>query len=218
MNRNIPKQDVLNLLSIEKIVGIVRLKSSNGLLNVAKALYSGGIKFLEITLTMPGAIEAIELLSREMQGQVVIGAGTVLTRADAELSAKAGASFLVAPIFNPQVVSFANDANIAVMPGAITPNEIWSAWEAGADIVKIFPSSLVGPQYFSDLKSPFPNVRLMPTGNVNYKTALQYLRAGAFAIGAGTAMIKPASVYESNFKEIEEASRRMKDLVSHEET
>jgi 2-dehydro-3-deoxyphosphogluconate aldolase/(4S)-4-hydroxy-2-oxoglutarate aldolase len=168
------KQKTLHALKETGVVAVIRADSSGDLIDVGRALRQGGVKFIEITMTVPGALQAIEAATSALRNEdVFIGAGTVLDAETARLAILAGASYIVSPAFRPAVIGMCRRHDVAVMPGALTPTEVLDAWEAGADVVKIFPAGVGGPQFFKDLKGPFPNIEIMPTGGVNRETAPQ---------------------------------------------
>jgi 2-dehydro-3-deoxyphosphogluconate aldolase/(4S)-4-hydroxy-2-oxoglutarate aldolase len=180
------KQKTLQALKDTGVVAVIRADSAGDLIDVGRALSKGGVKFVEITMTVPGALRAIEEATTAFQNEDVhVGAGTVLDAETARLAILAGASYIVTPAFRPDVISMCKRYDVAVMPGAMTPTEVLNAWEAGADVVKIFPAGVGGPQFFKDLKGPFPYIEIMPTGAVNRDTAPQFIKAGAYAIGVG---------------------------------
>jgi 2-dehydro-3-deoxyphosphogluconate aldolase/(4S)-4-hydroxy-2-oxoglutarate aldolase len=181
------------------IVAILRAPSSEQLTNVARALCEGGIDIIEVTLTVPGALEIVAAVKKELGCRVLMGAGTVLDPETARAALLAGAEFIVSPAFNPDVIQLCKRYDKLVMPGAFTPTEILAAWESGADIVKVFPSDAVGPSYLKALKGPYPQVRLMPTGGVNLQTLPAFVKAGACAVGVGSSLVDPQAIREGKF-------------------
>jgi 2-dehydro-3-deoxyphosphogluconate aldolase/(4S)-4-hydroxy-2-oxoglutarate aldolase len=194
-------------------VAVVRVDDASGLIALADALRAGGVVHTEITMTVPGALGAIEATVREHGDEVFIGAGTVLDATTARLAINAGASFVVGPNLDPDVIAMARRYGVMVVPGALTPTEIVQAWSAGADVVKLFPGRVATPGYFKDLKGPLPQVRLMPTGNVDLETAAQYIAAGAVAVGVGKALVDQAAFKEARWPVISENARRFRDAV-----
>jgi 2-dehydro-3-deoxyphosphogluconate aldolase/(4S)-4-hydroxy-2-oxoglutarate aldolase len=195
------------------VVAVVRTDKSAQLTTLARALLAGGVTIVEITMTVPNALGAIESAVRELGDEVIIGAGTVLDVATARLSMSAGAGVVVAPTFDPEVVKICRSYGVAVIPGCLTPTEIVSAWGAGADVVKLFPGRVATPGYFADLKGPFPSVKLMPTGNVDRQTAPEYIRAGAVAVGVGRALVDMSAVSRGDWAAITENARTFRALV-----
>ena len=160
------------------------------LVDTAKALRDGGVDVGEITITSPGAMAGIEKAAATLGDDCVIGVGSVLDAETARAAILAGAQFVFAPTFNPAVIEMGHRYDKPVVPGALTPTEILSAWQAGADMVKVFPANHFGPKYFKDIKAPLPQVKLTPTGGVDLDTAADWLRAGAAALGVGSALVK----------------------------
>jgi 2-dehydro-3-deoxyphosphogluconate aldolase/(4S)-4-hydroxy-2-oxoglutarate aldolase len=208
------KQAVLHALEETGVVAVIRVDDPTDLLEVSRALAEGGVQMVEITLTVPRALEIISAASRELGDAVFIGAGTVLDAATARMAILAGASFVVGPCFDRETVDLCKLYDIAVMPGCITPTEIVTAWKAGADVVKIFPGRVGTPGYFQDLKGPLPHIRMMPTGNVDLKTAPEYIKAGAVAVGVGKALVDVAAVKSRQFGVITENARTFRKLVA----
>jgi len=186
------------------IVAILRAPSSEQLTNVAKALFEGGIDVIEVTFTVPDALEILAALKKELGNRVLLGAGTVLDPETARAALLAGAEFIVSPSLNPDVIRLCKRYDKLVMPGAFTPTEILAAWEAGAGIVKVFPSDAVGPSYLKALKGPFPQIRLMPTGGVNLQTLPEFIKAGACAVGVGSSLVEPQAIRDGKWERLRE--------------
>src|SRR3954454_22626109 len=167
------------------IVAVVRAESGESLARVVKALADGGVTAAEITFTVPDAIDVIRQVRQEIGDAVVLGAGTVLDTETARVALLAGAEYIVSPTVNVEVIRLCRRYDKAIMPGVFTPTEVLTAWEAGADIVKIFPADLGGPAYLKALRGPLPQVRVMPTGGVDLNTAESFLKAGACCLGVG---------------------------------
>src|SRR3954468_5609918 len=176
------------------IVAVVRAESGELLAKVVKALAEGGVTAAEITFTVPDAVEVIRQVRREVGDAVVLGAGTVLDPETARAALLAGAEYIVAPTVNVEVIRLCRRYDKAVMPGAFTPTEVVAAWEAGADVVKIFPSDLGGPSYIKALRAPLPQIRMMPTGGVDLSTAEAFLKAGACCLGVGSSLVESKAV------------------------
>jgi 2-dehydro-3-deoxyphosphogluconate aldolase/(4S)-4-hydroxy-2-oxoglutarate aldolase len=180
------KAEVLEKIREVGIISVIRNKSADEAQSVIKAILAGGINILEITMTIPDAVELIGKLTQELNNEVIIGAGTVLDVEAAQKCIEAGARFIVSPIFDAKIVSLCNQSSIAVMSGALTPTEIFTAWQNGADLVKVFPVSAVGgASYLKAVKAVFPHIELVPTGGVNLENATSLIEAGAFAVGIG---------------------------------
>lgn len=184
------------------IVSIIRARSGDQLVNVAKALYDGGIDVIEVTFTVPGVVGILSEVRRQLGDRILLGAGTVLDTESARAAILAGADFIVTPTVKPDVIQLCNRYSKAVMPGAFTPTEILTAWEAGADIVKVFPADVGGPGYLKAIHGPLPQVRLLPTGGVDLETLPGFVRAGACAVGLGSALVEKAAVEAGDMERI----------------
>ncbi|MBK6406709.1 MAG: bifunctional 4-hydroxy-2-oxoglutarate aldolase/2-dehydro-3-deoxy-phosphogluconate aldolase [Holophagales bacterium] len=196
------------------VVAVIRLKNASALGAVVDALAVGGVRALEVTMTVPGAIELIREIAPSLPPDVVLGAGTVLDAETAQAAIEAGARYVVSPVFREEVLRVCHRFDVAALPGCFTPTEILGAWEAGADIVKVFPATALGPGYFRDLRGPFPELRLMPTGGVSLANAGEWIRAGAVAIGVGTALVDAEAVAARRFDEITEKARHFVAAVA----
>jgi 2-dehydro-3-deoxyphosphogluconate aldolase/(4S)-4-hydroxy-2-oxoglutarate aldolase len=184
------------------IVAVVRAESGEQLAEVVEALADGGVTAAEITFTVPDATEVIRVVRKRLGDRVVLGAGTVLDPETARAALLAGAEFLVSPTVNTEVIRLCRRYDKAIMPGAFTPTEVLTAWEAGADVVKIFPAEVGGPSYLKALRGPLPQVRVMPTGGVDLDTAESFLRAGACCLGVGSSLVEPAAIRAGDFGRI----------------
>lgn len=198
MSRHADLQRVLNT----GMVAIIRASSGEQLVNVARALYEGGIDVIEVTFTVPNAVEVLQAVHKDLGQKILLGAGTVLDPETARTAFLAGAQFLVSPTVNLEVIRMANRYDKLCMSGAYTPTEILTAWEAGADVVKVFPAEIGGPPYLKAIKGPLPQVRLMPTGGVNLETMHDFLKAGACAVGLGSSLVEKDAVEKGDFARI----------------
>jgi 2-dehydro-3-deoxyphosphogluconate aldolase/(4S)-4-hydroxy-2-oxoglutarate aldolase len=208
------KQQVRTRIVEIGIVPVVRAASAQQAMQAAEAVCAGGIPIVEITMTVPGAIDVITQLAKSMGNDVLIGAGTVLDAEAAERCIDAGADFLVSPGFDLATVQFAKQQGKLIMAGALTPTEVITAWKAGSDFVKIFPCGTVGgAKYIKALKAPLPQVPMVPTGGVNLKTAADFIRAGADALGIGGELISAAACQSGNLSVVTEAARLYVDIV-----
>jgi 2-dehydro-3-deoxyphosphogluconate aldolase / (4S)-4-hydroxy-2-oxoglutarate aldolase len=197
------KTEVLELLTAGGIVPVIRADSAATAITIAEALVAGGIRTLEITMTVPDALAAIASVVERFGSDVLVGAGTVTSRELAERSIEAGAEFLVTPCVVPEVIVVAKSHGVAVLPGAMTPTEVFAAWSSGGDIIKIFPASHVGgASYLKALKGPFPQIPLCPTGGVNLQTIADFVKAGAAAVGVGGELVSKAAIDRGDFVEI----------------
>ena len=205
--------ETLLALYDEGVVGIVRVDSWEQGFQSLHALYEGGFRCIEITMTTPGALQAIEDATHKLEG-VIIGAGTVLDGVTARQAIAAGAKFLVSPTVEPDVVEMANRYGKVTILGAMTPTEILTAWELGADMVKVFPASVLGPGYLKAIHGPLPQIPLVPTGGVTAETAGEFIRAGAAAICAGGWLVDKQAVAEGRYEVLTERARQLVDAVS----
>jgi 2-dehydro-3-deoxyphosphogluconate aldolase / (4S)-4-hydroxy-2-oxoglutarate aldolase len=195
------------------VVAVIRLQDGSKLRAVVNALARGGITALEVTMTVPRAIELIAEIAPSLPPGFLLGAGTVVDPDTARAAVKAGARYIVSPVFRPAVIEASHAAGAAAMPGCFSPTEILAAWDAGADVVKVFPATALGPAYFKDLKGPMPQVRLMPTGGVSLENAAEWIRAGAVAVGVGGALVDAKLVAAGDFAGITERARRFVERV-----
>jgi 2-dehydro-3-deoxyphosphogluconate aldolase/(4S)-4-hydroxy-2-oxoglutarate aldolase len=190
------------------IVAVVRSPDSCQLVEVARALADGGISAVEITMSVPNALDVLRQVRQALGDRILVGAGTVLDPETARAVILAGAEYIVAPTVNLEVIRLCRRYDKLVMPGAFTPTEILTAWEAGADIVKVFPADVLGPAFFKAMRGPMPQLRLMPTGGVDLMTAGAFLKAGACCLGIGGQLVEPHAVAEANFDRIRDLARR----------
>ncbi len=194
------------------VVPVVRLPDLAGAANLAQALLDGGVTALELTMTSPGALDALSLLRERVaafsEGAAALGMGSVLNADMAEAAIENGAQFVVAPTLDLPTVNYCVEHKVPVMPGAFTPTEIQTAWLAGAAVVKVFPATKLGPSYFQDVLAPLPHLRLMPTGGVGLENAGEFVRAGAVAVGVGSALVRKDWVAEGDWEALTEQARR----------
>jgi 2-dehydro-3-deoxyphosphogluconate aldolase/(4S)-4-hydroxy-2-oxoglutarate aldolase len=195
------------------IVAIVRFPDPAPLVEVVSALAAGGVSVVEVTLTVPNALDVIREARRQLGDRVLLGAGTVLDPETARAALLAGAEFVVSPTLNVEVCRLCRRYDKLVMPGAFTPTEVLAAWEASADIVKVFPADVLGPAFFKSLHGPLPQVRLMPTGGVDLTNAGEYLKAGAACLGVGGQLVEPRAVQARDFDRITSLARQFVDTV-----
>jgi 2-dehydro-3-deoxyphosphogluconate aldolase/(4S)-4-hydroxy-2-oxoglutarate aldolase len=207
------KEDHLRRVLDCGIVAVVRSRDSQQLVDVARALAEGGVDVVEITMSVPNALDVVRQVRQALGDRVLLGAGTVLDAETARATLLAGAEFVVAPTLNLDVIRLCQRYDKLVMPGAFTPTEVLAAWEAGADIVKVFPAEVVGPAFFKALRGPLPQVRLMPTGGVDLTTAAAFLKAGACCLGIGGQLIEAQAVAERNFERIRDLARQYRAIV-----
>jgi len=196
------------------MVSILRAPSSEGLVDVAEALLAGGVDVIEVTFTVPGAARVLEQVAGRLGGKIVLGAGSILDPETARIAMLAGAQFIVAPTVNLDVIRMCRRYDVPVMPGAMTPTEVLTAWQAGADVVKVFPSEVTGPAHIKAIHGPLPQIPLMPTGGVNLKTAAEFLRAGAAALGAGGALAPAGAIAAGDMTTIENTARQFIEVIT----
>ncbi len=209
-----PKHEIMAALNASGVVAIIRTENPQDLVEVAKALSRGGVKFIEITMTVPRALEVIRQASAELsRDDVYIGAGTVLDAPTAKAAIDAGARFIIGPGTDAEMVRLCNTYGIVVMPGAFTPGEVIHAWRSGADVVKIFPADVGGPAYLKALKGPLPQVELMPTGGVDFDTAADFIQAGAIAVGSGSFLVNKALIAAKDYGRLTDSGRRLTKIV-----
>lgn len=195
------------------IVAVVRSTESAPLVDVCRALVDGGIDVAEITFTVPDALDVLKATRKALGDRILLGAGTVLDAETARAAFLAGAEYLVSPTLDLDVIRMARRYGKLVMPGCFTPTEALQAWQAGADIIKVFPAELLGPGFFKAMRGPLPQIRLMPTGGVDLKTAHSFLEAGACCLGLGSQLIDPKAVAARQFDTISETARKYRDIV-----
>lgn len=207
------KEDQLRRVLDGGIVAVVRSPDSRQLVEVCRALADGGVTVVEITMTVPDALDVLGRVRGALGDRVLLGAGTILDPETARAALLAGAEYVVAPTLNRDVIGVCRRYGKLVMPGAFTPTEILTAWEAGADVVKVFPAEVVGPAFFKAVRAPLPQVRLMPTGGVDLQTAPAFLRAGACCLGVGGQLVEPKAVAEGDFDRIRDLARQYVAVV-----
>jgi len=201
------KETILKKIFELKAVAIIRMSNSDKLKKVVEAIHKGGISAIEITMTVPNALASIEEISKTMGNDVLVGVGSVLNSKTATEAINAGAKFVVSPVYKEEVVSTVRKHNLPVMPGAFTPTEALTAYEGGADVVKIFPADVVGMAFFKGVLAPMPFLKLMPTGGVTLHNAGEWIKAGACAVGVGTALLDKKAIEEDNYSKLTENAK-----------
>lgn len=204
----------LNIILDNKAVAVIRMSDSGKLIKVAEAIYKGGIKSVEITMTVPGALKIIEEASSTIGDFINIGVGSVLNRQTANDAVNAGAKYVVSPIFKLEIVQEAKRLNTPVMPGAFSPTEILTAFEAGADVVKVFPADIVGMAFFKGVLAPMPHLKLMPTGGVSLTNAGDWLKAGACAVGVGSALLDKKAIADENYSLLTQNAEKLMESIN----
>jgi 2-dehydro-3-deoxyphosphogluconate aldolase/(4S)-4-hydroxy-2-oxoglutarate aldolase len=213
MNR---KDACLETLEKSHIVSVIRISFAGNLVPVMSSLYAGGVKIIEITSTTPSYCQNIESLRKEFSSikDCFVGAGTILTMEELRRAIDAGADFIVSPVFDEEIVAECVSRGIAVIPGCMTPSEIYHAWISGASVVKTFPGRVCTPEFYKDILGPFPTIKMMPTGNVDTTTAPRYIHNGAVAVGIGKALVSEVDIVKKDWKAIEEHAKEFSSLLS----
>ena len=210
---SLSRSEIVQRVIDEGVVAVIRVTEPEKLPYVIEAIAGGGVRAIEITLTVPGAIEQIAAADKTFGDRILLGVGSVINRKQAAQAIEAGAKFVVSPIFRPKVVKTALDMGVPAFPGAFTPTEIMAAVRAGADIVKVFPADVVGMPFFKAVRAPLPNVKLMPTGGVSLTNAADWLAAGACAVGIGSALLTKKAVSEGDYAQLRENARIVRENI-----
>ena len=205
------RQERLAQLLDRKVIAVIRMTDTDRLMDVIAAIQRGGIEWIEITMVVPDAIDVLKEVSQR-GGSAVIGAGTILDPETARMAILAGAEFIVSPILNLEVIKLAHRYDRLAIPGAFTPTEILTAWEAGADVVKIVPATALGPAFVKDVQGPLPQIKLCPTGGVTVENAGEFIAAGAACVGVGTDLLDKAAIAEGRYELL---TRRAEQLVAN---
>jgi 2-dehydro-3-deoxyphosphogluconate aldolase / (4S)-4-hydroxy-2-oxoglutarate aldolase len=209
----VKKELALERLAECGVVAVIRAQSASQLQDIAKALLEGGVVGIEVTMSTPKAIQGIEKLVDSFGDKLVVGVGTVLDAATATAAIHAGAEFVFSPTTDTRVIDATKRLGKVCVPGAYTPTEILNAWAAGADVVKVFPATTLGPGYFKDLLAPMPFLKLTPTGGVDLKTTADWIKAGAVCVGAGSALVGKEAVNKGDWAGITSNARQFTDIV-----
>ncbi|MBA3712084.1 MAG: bifunctional 2-keto-4-hydroxyglutarate aldolase/2-keto-3-deoxy-6-phosphogluconate aldolase [Pyrinomonadaceae bacterium] len=208
------KIEIMQRIREVGIVPVIRAQTSDEAMRAIDAIMAGGVSVLEVTMTVPGAVRVIEDVAKRYGADVLIGAGTVLDAETARTVILAGAQFVISPSTNLDMIACCHRYGVPVMPGALTPTEVVAAWEAGADAVKVFPAgALGGASYIKALKAPLPQIELVPTGGVSLKTAADFIKAGAMALGVGADLVDTKALAEGNAQLITERARQFVEIV-----
>jgi 2-dehydro-3-deoxyphosphogluconate aldolase / (4S)-4-hydroxy-2-oxoglutarate aldolase len=195
------------------LIAVVRAPDPGGLVEVIRALAAGGVTVAEVTLTVPNALDVVRRAKEALGDSVLLGAGTVLDPETCRAAILSGAEFIVGPTLNLDVIRLCRRYDKIVIPGAFTPTEILAAWEAGADIVKVFPADVVGPGFFKAMRGPLPHIRLMPTGGVDLNTAADFLGAGACCLGVGGQLVDPKLVAARDLDKLRDLAAKYVEVV-----
>jgi 2-dehydro-3-deoxyphosphogluconate aldolase/(4S)-4-hydroxy-2-oxoglutarate aldolase len=210
MNREKILQEILK----RKAVAVLRVKEEEKLQRVIEAIYSGGVSVAEITMTVPNAIQLIEQMNEKLDKNIIIGVGSVLNSKTAEEAIEAGAKYVVSPILKKEIIDTAHKFDIPAMPGCFTPSEIQFAFEYGADIIKVFPADVLGMEFFKAILAPMPHLKLMPTGGVSLTNAGEWFKAGACAVGIGSALLDKKAIQENNYLKLTENAKLIMKSIS----
>lgn len=208
------REKIVSEIEAEGLVAIVRVSRPELTLPLAKALVAGGVRAVELTMSIPNALEAVRTIDRELGDEILLGVGTVIDDDTCRAAIDAGAKYVISPITRPSLVAAAHALDRPVMLGAYTPTEAQTAHEAGSDFVKIFPADTLGPSYIKSLLAPLPHLKIVPTGGVNLDTMEAYLAAGSAALGTGSALLKKEIIAEENWGELERLAKRFADNVA----
>jgi len=209
-------KEILAFITEVGIVPVIRTSSAESAVQAVDAIYNGGVRAAEITMTVPGAIRALEKVADRFGDRIMLGAGTVLDPETARICMLAGAQFFVTPALRLSTIEMAKRYSKVICPGALTPTEVLTAWEAGADVVKVFPCGNVGgAKYIKALKGPFPQIEMIPTGGVNLENTGDFLKAGACAVAVGGELVDAKTINEGRYDIIEERARQYLAAVAH---
>lgn len=207
------KDAALDVILSSKVIAVIRMSDTEKLARVVEAVKAGGVKAIEITMTTPFALEIIATMAKKKAPDVLVGAGTVLDPETAVQAIHAGADFIVSPVTVPAMITVCRRYDTLVAPGAFSPTEILNAWQSGADIVKVFPATSVGPKYFKDILGPLPQVRLMPTGGVSLENARDFIAAGACCVAIGTALLDKKAIEAGNWDILTQKAKALVDSM-----
>lgn len=207
------KEQNLKTVADAGVVAVIRANSKDQLIGITEALLAGGVPAIEVTMSTPKAIAGIEMLADRFGDKAVVGVGTVIDAATARDAISAGAQFVVSPVFDEQIVATTRRYGKIMIPGAFTPTEILRAWTAGADVVKVFPSTALGPQYFKDILAPLPQLRLTPTGGVDIKNAPDWIKAGAVFVGAGSSLVTKDALTKNDWASVTANARAFVEAI-----
>lgn len=196
------REQILAGIAETGVVAVIRAKSKEQLNDIADALLAGGVTAIEVTMSTPDAIAGIEMLHNRLGQRAILGVGTVLDPETARQAITAGAQFVVSPILDTRIIDATHEHHKVSIPGAFTPTEIYTAYKAGADVVKVFPSTSLGPTYFKDILAPLPQLKLTPTGGVDLKNVAEWIKAGAVCVGAGSSLVSKDAMANSDWNAI----------------
>ena len=208
------KREIFGRMMSEGLIPVIRVTTAQEAMEVADAIKEGGVSFIEITMSVQGAIDVIKELTQRYRDEIIMGAGTVLDPETGRAALLAGAQFIVSPTLNLDLIYLAHRYSALVIPGTMTPTEILAAWNAGADMVKVFPAAqLGGPEYLKAVRGPLPQILLVPTGGVNLQNAGAFIKAGATALGVGGELVDKKAIKEKKFHIITENTRAFLKVI-----
>lgn len=212
------KEQITTRLCEAGVVAVIRAKSKDQLIDITNALLEGGVPSIEVTMSTPKAISGIEQLADKFGDKAIVGVGTVIDAATARDAIAAGAQFVVSPITDPEIIATTIRYGKISIPGAFTPTEIVRAWTLGGDVIKVFPSTSLGPTFFKDILAPLPQLKLTPTGGVDQKNAGAWIKAGAVCVGAGSALVSKEALDKGDWKAISAAAKTFVDAIKQART
>lgn len=208
------RAEIVKNIIDNSVVAVIRTKHPDKLLRIIEAIYEGGIRNIEITMTVPNALLMIAQVRESTSAEILVGVGSVLDSDTAQKAITAGAQFVVSPIFNKEILETAHKNNVPVMPGCFTPTEIFNAQQEGADIIKVFPADVLGMSFFKSIKAPMPDLKIMPTGGVTLDNAGDWIKAGACAVGIGSALLDERAIEENNYNKLTENAKRIMNSLN----
>lgn len=208
------KEKILSEIFKVKAVAVLRVKEAEKLKKIIDAIYAGGVSVVEITMTVPNAIQLIEKMNKELDEDIVLGVGSVLNKSVAEDAIRAGAKYVVSPVLKKEIIETSHKYSIPAMPGCFTPTEIQTAYEYGADVIKVFPADIVGMAFFKAILAPLPHLKLMPTGGVSLTNAGDWIKAGACAVGIGSALLDKKAIADENYSILTENASTIMNSIA----
>ena len=209
------REKILEEILKRKSVAVIRLKDAGKLKKVIEALALGGVSVAEVTMTVPNAIELIKQITQELNEGIIVGVGSVLNADVAKQAIEAGAKYVVSPIFKKEIIDAAHAYDVPAMPGCFTPTEILTAYEYGADVVKVFPADVLGMAFFKGILAPMPHLKLMPTGGVTLTNAGDWIKAGAVAVGIGSALLEKEAIDSENYSKLTENAKLITQSINN---
>ncbi|KAF0152526.1 MAG: 2-dehydro-3-deoxyphosphogluconate aldolase/4-hydroxy-2-oxoglutarate aldolase [Ignavibacteria bacterium] len=207
------REKILEEILKRKSVAVIRLKEADKLKKVIEALALGGVSVAEVTMTVPNAIGLIKQVTQELSEDIIVGVGSVLNADIAKQAIEAGAKYVVSPIFKREIIDAAHEYDVPAMPGCFTPTEVLTAYEYGADVVKVFPADVLGMAFFKGILAPMPHLKLMPTGGVSLTNAGDWIKAGAVAVGIGSALLDKEAIDKENYSKLTENARQITQCI-----